>query len=115
MFIAKSNLTTFFDVDDTLIYWTEPSLKEGSKEVIFEFNGFTIKKYVIIPHVEELKLQKESGSYIVVWSASGYQWAEAIVKALELEEYVDLIISKPTRYYDDKEASKWLPNRRYLI
>lgn len=116
MNIIKSNLVTFFDVDDTLIFWT-PSfeLNRPYQKIVFNFNGLEIEKYIISEHVEELKRQKESGSYIIVWSASGYQWAEAIVKALKIEKYVDVCMSKPIRYYDDKDVSEWMPKRRYYL
>ena len=51
----------------------------------------------------------------MVWSASGYEWAVATVKALGLEGYVDLIMSKPLRIYDDKDAADFMPTRRYFI
>lgn len=49
-----------------------------------------------------------------MWSAGGGEWAEAVVKALGLEKYVDLVMNKPSWYYDDKEAKDWMGKRIYL-
>ena len=38
---------------------------------------------------------------IVVWSAGGYKWAEAAVKALGLTKFVDVVMCKPSWIYDD--------------
>ena len=73
------------------------------------------KKQAITQHIEELIRQKKSGTRIVVWSASGVQWAEAVVKSLGIEKYVDAVLSKPTRVYDDKDPIEWLPERRFFL
>ena len=61
-----------------------------------------------------LKDRKARGATIHVWSANGYQWALAVVRALELEAYVDFVQSKPTMYVDDLQASEILGERLYL-
>lgn len=118
--VVNSNLVTCFDVDDTLIYWDykKSTIKMGipnDSEITISLNGLKIKKHKIIEHVEELKRQKESGACIVVWSASGYEWAQAVVEALCISNYVDLIMSKPLRIYDDKNPQDWMPIRRYMV
>ena len=35
------------------------------------------------------------------------------MKALKIEEYVDVILTKPTHYYDDLEVEVWMPTRIY--
>lgn len=116
----RSNLVTCFDIDDTLIYWdhdksTKRYGRPSLKRVTIELNKRSIDKHIIKEHVEELIRQKESGAFIIVWSASGYEWAEAVVKALNICDHVDLIMSKPMRIYDDKDPQDWMPKRRYMI
>jgi len=65
-------------------------------------------------HIKILKDRKARGSFIVVWSAGGYAWANAVVKALGLEEYVDLVMTKPHAYVDDKQAAEIMGERIYL-
>lgn len=111
MYVLPEGKVAYFDVDDTLIEWKE--FGDGPKVTII-MDGIESEKAVIDEHIEELQLQKASGTRIVVWSASGVKWAEAVVKALELEIYVDAILTKPDRVYDDKDPSDWMPKRRYF-
>lgn len=110
MYVLPEGRVAYFDVDDTLIEWRE----YGDGPLIeIEIDGMISEKAAIEKHIEELQLQKKSGTSIVVWSAGGVKWAEAVVKALNLEEYVDAIMTKPDRIYDDKDPAEWLPKRRY--
>ena len=111
MYVLPEGRVAYFDVDDTLIEWKE--FGDGPL-VTIEMDHMISEKAVIEEHVEELQLQKKSGTSIIVWSAGGVKWAEAVVKALELEEYVDAILTKPDRIYDDKDSSEWMPKRRYF-
>ena len=111
MYVLPEGRVAYFDVDDTLVEWEE--FGAGPK-VSIEINGMISEKAVIDEHINELILQKKSGTSIIVWSAGGVKWAEAVVKALELEEYVDAILTKPDRIYDDKDSSEWMPKRRYF-
>lgn len=54
------------------------------------------------------------GCYIIVWSQSGEAWADAVVKALGLEEYVNQTMPKPTSYGDDLPAEIWMQHQIYL-
>jgi len=100
----ENDKVVFFDVDDTLIIWTTP-LDEKSENA---------PQYrVSHKHVNELKRQSTRGYHVVVWSGSGYKWANEIVTKLGIEEYVDTVMGKPTYYYDDLPADKFLI-RRYL-
>lgn len=51
---------------------------------------------------------------MVVWSAGGWDWAEAVVKTLKLENFVDLVISKPTWTYDDLQPSEFIPKPQWM-
>ena len=65
-------------------------------------------------HVDLLKKHKARGKSIVVWSAGGYEWALAVVKALELETFVNLVMAKPTAYVDDLPCQEFMNNRVYV-
>lgn len=101
----------FFDVDSTLVFapsdiendfYTTPS---KAAENNIEFN-------IVHEHILKIKEFKARGHTVVVWSAGGADWAETVVKKLELEEHVDLVISKPDWYFDDKPSSDWLKGKR---
>jgi hypothetical protein len=50
----------------------------------------------------------------MVWSAGGVQWAKTVVNTLGLADYVDLIITKPSKFVDDLPADQVLGQRIYL-
>ncbi len=69
-------------------------------------------KQMILPHryhIEQLIKHKMRGHTIIVWSAGGYDWAAAVIKALKLETHVDLVISKPIWVYDDLPPNEFIP------
>lgn len=128
MFVMKCNQTVFCDVDDTLVMWntTPEQLAEYGVEVTCPISTYydedgeqkTIEgwKQMLLPHryhIEQLKKHKMRGHTIVVWSAGGWDWAEAAVRALKLEQYVDLVLSKPTWTYDDLQPSEFIPKPQW--
>lgn len=91
-FVIASDKILYVDVDDTLIVWD---------------NGHSTYK----PHTKHINLIKrfhKRGQAVVVWSAGGYEWAERIVKELELEQYVSAIMCKPVWWMDDLTAPEVL-------
>lgn len=116
MIELKKDNVAFFDVDDTLIIYHFPIHREDEAIDIFIPDRELFKAHVIPhkDHIERLKLHKAWGNGVVVWSRSGHEWAKAVVEALGLTEYVDLVCSKPFYYYDDKECCKILGEHRYL-
>ena len=113
MEVFQGNRTVYFDVDDTLMEWKQcdPSFRDACR---IENNGFVFYKRPINIHVEELKNQKMAGNTVVVWSAGGAKWAEAVLRALKIEQYVDVVLTKPDFYYDDKDVDYWFPKKRYF-
>src|ERR1700677_1579852 len=118
MKVVDNESTIFVDVDDTLIMWN-PQLRYDK-----DFNKIDIKSpdsadsyFTVTPHkghIKVLKDRKARGSCIVVWSAGGYKWAEAVVKALDLENHVDYCMTKPHMYIDDKKAEEFMQERLYI-
>jgi predicted HAD superfamily phosphohydrolase YqeG len=106
MIVEKNRNVVVFDVDDTLILWDEKSrdLKaptEGRTIIICPYDNLPYSFKVHNRHVAFLKREKAKGSFVVVWSKSEGAWAEAVCKALGLEDYVNIAMSKPSKYVDD--------------
>lgn len=113
MKVLKEEHLVMCDVDDTLIMWVGANVV-GIKLIA---NPLTGEHHYVLPHKGHIKILKDRyarGSKIVVWSAGGYAWAEAVVEALGLTQYVSLIMSKPMMYIDDKKADEILGERCYV-
>jgi len=109
----KNLSTLMVDCDSTLVTWNLPEHYCEKDLVIIECNG---KEKACVIYQSNVQLLKEfacTNCEIVVWSASGADWAEAVVKALELENYVSVVMSKPSFYIDDKVCEKWMGKRIY--
>lgn len=95
------------DVDDTLILWDEKSRDltsslENRTVIVCPYNNIPYSFIVHQRHVDFLRREKQKGSFVIVWSRSDGAWAEAVVKALNLEVSVDMVMSKPVKFIDDK-------------
>jgi phosphoserine phosphatase len=105
MYTHVSSKIIYVDVDNTLLF----SLREYPHEVTHEVVKINGRKFwVHAPHIEMIKDFKARGHSIVVWSAGGAEWAQAAVLALNLESLVDVVLSKPDWYIDDKKASEFM-------
>lgn len=105
-----------FDVDDTLVIWDRQcdSPGEGRIQIEDPYGHFTVFLKPHTQHVRLLKQMKARGRYVIVWSGGGNLWAEAVIKALKLERYVDLVLTKPITYVDDLTCDKWMGSRIYM-
>lgn len=109
MLVIKATKIIYVDVDSTLLF----SLREYPHEVTHEVVKIGGRKFwVHDPHIEMIKDFKARGHSIVVWSAGGAEWAEMAVRALKLELYVDLVISKPDWFIDDKPATGFMSEEK---
>ena len=83
-------------------------LEHQPESIYMEFRGkvFTIRP--IWTHVSQLVQQNLKGVRMVVWSAGGADWAEAVIKTLKLEDYVDVILTKPDFFYDDSKPEGFM-------
>lgn len=130
MIVLDSDQGTFFDVDETLVMWspTPEQMEKHGIEItcpagLYRDDDGEIKMgygwvQLLVPHfthVEQLKKHKARGHFICVWSAGGWEWAQAVVKALGLEAFVDLVISKPRWTYDDLPAEVFMPKSQYMV
>lgn len=103
MKVARSEMTITFDVDDTLIFWDNRLNKphNGSLSIVCPHDNRKTFHRVHKRHVDFLKKQHAKGYTVIVWSASGTGWAEAVVNALGISDYVDFVMSKPHKWVDD--------------
>lgn len=114
MKVIKSEMNIYVDVDDTLVIWGKPAPDERVIAIKDPYDGTEHYLRPHAGHIKVLKDRKARGAVVHVWSASGYKWAEAVVCALGLQEYVDYVQSKPVLYIDDLEAHEILGERLYL-
>lgn len=91
--------TFYFDCDETLVMWGA-DINDKTSVMVESDDGVLVTR-PHKKHIELLKDLKRAGFKIVVWSQGGSDHAERVVKALKLEEFVDLVIAKPEAYVDD--------------
>lgn len=116
--ILKYENAVFCDVDETLVCWVDTSKPhELPLDMLRIKDPYEAVTNHVVPHwpnIKVLKSKRMRGSEVVVWSANGWQWARAVVEALGLQDYVDVIMSKPGCYIDDKPAEAFMGERIFL-
>ena len=113
MKIIRNENILCVDVDETLIVSTgDKTLK--TRPIWDEVTKGFINVQPHLPHVRLLQEEKARGRFVIVWSRGGYAWAEAVVTGLGLISSVDLIMSKPYAYIDDKPVQSWLTEQIYI-
>lgn len=117
MKVIRNERVIPIDVDDTLVMHSFNEALVDKLEIIQIYdpieNGFiTVRKN--LPMIRLLKEEHSRGAHILVWSRGGFEWADSVVTALRITEFVDQIMSKPMVYLDDKPVEQWLKDRVYL-
>lgn len=113
MQVIKNEMVTMWDCDDTLVMWGD---KENPNAMHF-VDPHDGTKHLLVPHKKHVKLLKDfkaRGYVVVLWSGGGWQWAETVAKTLGIEDYVDFVMTKPSKYIDDLQAVEILGSRIYL-
>ncbi len=104
-----------FDCDNTLVMWPDDFKINKFGRIKFTYGDEDV---FLVPHSFHpvfLKNCFKRGDYIVVWSQNGFAWAKQVVEKLGLENYVDIVMNKPSRHIDDKEnLEEIVGNRVYL-
>jgi len=111
MKVIENNNMVCFDCDDTLVMWYDAIPDEELANVLIFRRPDNGLKEALLPHkvhIAMLKLFKSRGYHVTVWSAGGYEWAAEVVKVLELEQYVDTVMTKPKWVVDDLPSAEWL-------
>jgi hypothetical protein len=113
MLVIRNDMTVACDVDDTLVMWS--SNRSLEERIHIEAGEISAWVWPHRKHIDQLKKHKARNHKIIVWSAGGFAWAEAVVNALELNEYVDVVMAKFQWYYDDLRSEEFMPecNRNY--
>lgn len=119
-FVAPDGQTAYFDIDQTIVIWEKDIniVLNGTDEkhcIPVELNG---KKFFIRPlwgHVNQIIQQNLKGLICIAWSAGGASWADAVVRALNLQDYVLCSLTKPNFYYDDKPAEHFMGKHYYFV
>ena len=116
--------TIYFDVDDTLLLHGPLITDEEKCISVLDPPSWCQpdhpkREYYCVGqphtnHIAKLKEHKAKGRVVVVWSQGGSDWAKQVVEALGLTEYVDLVVSKPCKYYDDLSSGRFMGNPSYL-
>lgn len=110
MKIIENELVCFWDMDETLAM--------DDVNGCVEYIDVAGNKHRCRPHrihIDQIKKHKARGYTNIVWSGNGHRHAEILIKALGIEEYVDICMSKGTKHWDDLEdANNILTNRVYL-
>jgi hypothetical protein len=113
MLVLPCNCPVYCDVDATLLMFSPPPSNDQTKyetiELSFFEDGPCKKIWVNHHNVNALKEHKLRKHTTIVWSAGGWQWAERVIKILNLEEYVDCIIQKPSWIIDDLAPEDFMP------
>jgi len=101
----------FVDCDDTLCQWDRSKYPDLPKTVIRGGRNDDCEVVLNQKNINVVKKFRKLGYYIVVWSHSGHVWAENVVKACGLTEYVDQVMDKPMFYLDDRPAGEFMGER----
>lgn len=116
MNVIKSERVIFCDIDDTLIMHTKSAYHTYIDIVLIKdsVEGGHVEAYRNNSMIRLVKEEAARGSYIVAWSRGGYEWANAVIIALGLQEQVKQVMTKPYAYFDDSDISIWLKDRVYI-
>lgn len=101
----RSDSTVFFDVDETLISWNRQHNIKGEDRLPFK-DPYGNETFYLKPHKVHIRLLKQfkgRGYTVIVWSKQGDRWAKEVVYKLGIQDHVDIIMSKPDKFVDDKD------------
>lgn len=108
----------YFDCDDTLVMWKGLGHWDNEEPGVVPVKCvFDNSEIYLKPHtkmIEKLKTLHARGMYIVIWSAGGYEWAKAVMEALQLQKYTHLVIGKPIMMFDDLPTEEALGKTKYI-
>jgi hypothetical protein len=103
------------DVDGTIIQYMSKGDVPMPGDIFPVYGGKVVHLRPMSMNIALLKHHKDLRGYeIIVWSANGKEWAVQIIKELQLESYIDIVMTKPNKYVDDVDVNEWMPSRIHL-
>lgn len=115
MQILNRDQVIMIDVDGTLIRDAHNAEEVCVTAIPHPYRGNSpVHKVKLNSNINLLKDMHTRGRCIIVWSAAGHQWAQAVVQALNLENFVDFVMEKPIAYIDDLHAVDFMGPRIFL-
>lgn len=114
MIVIKSDQGAFVDCDETLVLMDDINFQHPDLTIIEdEEHGIFARVIPHFAHIQKIKDHAARGHKVFIWSAGGWKWAQAVVKALKLEQYVYAIVPKGPWIWDDKMPNDFL-SRSYI-
>ncbi len=115
MKVLNSEMIIMVDVDDTLLMWKDYTQPGDNKIAVTDpYDGVTVYLYPHTKHIDQIRKWKGRGYTVIVWSAGGVQWANAAIEALGLTDFVEMVMTKPSKFVDDLPANQILGTPVYL-
>lgn len=106
----QSHKVVMVDCDDTLIMWQTSEYPELLL-VDIPYGPYEPTVGINQKNVNLVKKLAKLGYTIICWSQSGFDWAQAVSRAVGLQEYVSLYLTKPRYYVDDLKSDAWIGER----
>lgn len=85
--------------DENTVPFYVPTTNKGYLEL--DYYGKQVYKKPIMEHVDFIRSLKKRGYYIIVHSGNGYLWAKQVVSALDMNDCVDMVMTKACKHLDD--------------
>ena len=110
------------DIDETLVFIHGPKM-DGDGLILRSYDLILTDPYGVLgdiyltkhkPNINMIKRGYVRGQRYFAWTRAGYRWAEAVVKALDIEYCFEFCMTKPTKYIDDLPVQEWMTDRSYL-
>ncbi len=106
--VLKNDHPWAVDIDDTLLLWDVPK-KDPMVTFTEPHSGDSITVPINENNIRLLKEKKSRGALVILWTQGGYEYGDVVATALNIREYVDIIMTKPVGLIDDLEAHAWMP------
>lgn len=114
MQVFASERVIFFDVDNTLVLSAPKYARLGVIQIKDPYEDKIVYRLPHRPHIKLLKNNHARGATVIVWSKNGYRWAQSVIEALGLSEYVDVIMTKPFAFADDEPPERWMGEHVFI-
>jgi hydroxymethylpyrimidine pyrophosphatase-like HAD family hydrolase len=121
MKLIENENVVFIDVDETLVHHVPSSEwcpQQQTTPMKLNYYNMSFFVFPIKENIELLRAYKARGYTVFVWTNNGYRWGKEVINALDLNNYVDFVMTKPAKVVDDSAIQSWVqtinldPNRK---